>query len=475
MHFSKLVHFSHRESLPTAYLIAALIGFSVGFCLLMIFSLPRQLMFMLIIMALCSFAIMIIGDIRKPLIAIIILDVPFQVDIYLSFQEEAALLGAIPGYNISLTTICLTVLYLFWLFKIFTKQVSLPSNLLRSCLPLGAYLILVTLSLLRAKNISLALFEISMLFQLFLLFVYIIGTIRTENEILFIIAILLMSVLFESIIMIALRYIGQSIEFAGIFARIDSDMRVGGTVGSPNSAAAFLELLLVPALSVLITRLRKAYKSLAFFAFFFGLVALVLTLSRGGWIAFIISITCFYVFAWRCRWLTPFIPSAILFAGIILTVLFYDTITNRILGYDLGAAYSRIPLMKLAFNMIKENFLLGIGANNFAFMMEEYSTKGFLGVWLYTVHNMYLLVAAQTGIGGMVVFIWFLIETLRKGWQVYKLNHPLYSPIALSFTASIAGQMIHMTVDLFNGRPAMQGLCVIAALICVMRNAVEKL
>ena len=52
---------------------------------------------------------------RKILLAVVVLEIPIQVDKYFGHNETEALYGAISGYNISLTTICLPLLFAMWL------------------------------------------------------------------------------------------------------------------------------------------------------------------------------------------------------------------------------------------------------------------------------------------------------------------------------------------------------------------------
>ncbi len=126
--------------------------------------------------------------------------------------------------------------------------------------------------------------------------------------------------------------------------------------------------------------------------------------------------------------------------------------------------------MKLTLRMIEDNLVRGIGANNFAIMIKQYATPEFAGEWLYVVHNKYLLVWAETGIGGLLAFIAFLVVTVRRGWQCWKSKDRFLSPLALGFTAAIIGQMVHMLVDLFSARPQVQSLWLIAGLIAAMHN-----
>jgi len=268
--------------------------------------------------------------------------------------------------------------------------------------------------------------------------------------------------------MIALRFAGHDFQLAGIVARIDPGMRVGGTVGSPNNAAAFLQMLLVPALCISLSRLRWGYRWLAFVAFALGSIALVLTFSRGGWLSFLASLTIFCLLAWQRGWLSRSFVFTLAGLAMVLSLIFLNTFISRLFGDDAGAAYSRIPLMKLAFRMIADFPLLGVGANNFIVMIERYAKGELAWAWLYLVHNKYLLIAAETGICALAAFIWFLLSTLRRGWLCTKTNDSLLAPIALAFVAAIVGNMVHMLVDILHSRPAVQQLWLAAGLIAAM-------
>src|SRR5690606_7843021 len=79
--------------------------------------------------------------------------------------------------------------------------------------------------------------------------------------------------------------------------RIDPGGRVGGTVGSPNSAAAYLSLLIPFCLALATTPINRLMRLLALAAGVLGSIALILTRSRGGWIAFGIAVVLFLAYA----------------------------------------------------------------------------------------------------------------------------------------------------------------------------------
>jgi O-antigen ligase len=151
-----------------------------------------------------------------------------------------------------------------------------------------------------------------------------------------------------------------------------------------------------------------------------------------------------------------------------LSLTFRGSIAARLTDDDLGAAHSRVPLMETASRIIADNPVLGVAANNYTAVLPDYASRHQDNEFLYTVHNQYLLVWVETGLVGLAAFLWFLIATIRRGYDRWKRSDVLLSPLALGFTAALAGQMVHMQADLFNGRPQLQLLMTVAAAIGAM-------
>jgi len=400
------------------------------------------------------------------LLAIILLDIPLQIDINLDYQAGPAALGALGGWNVSVTTLCLIGLYALWTIQLLSKANIHLRPSLRASVPIVLYLAFDALSILSAYDVKLALFEIFLLVQLFMLYVYIVSTVRTQEDLLFIIIMLLLGLILESLIMMLVYITRHDLQFAVLSTKVDQSfyraqvIRVGGTLRSPSAASIYISLLLAPTASILLSRLGRWYKRIAMVAFGLGGIALALTFTRGGWIAFGISITILCLLAWRRGWLALSIPLSTAIVVGILIFLFRDAFLARLAEGENG----RIPLIQLAFYVINDHPLLGIGANNFAIAINQYATPEFDRSWLYIVHNKYLLVWAEAGIGGLIAFIWFLTATVYRGWRCWNANHQFLSIISLGFMAAIIGHMVHMNFDLFSGRPQVQLLWVIVGL-----------
>ena len=165
----------------------------------------------------------------------------------------------------------------------------------------------------------------------------------------------------------------------------------------------------------------------------------------------------------------------ILFAALLLFLYlpFHNEINNRLISDDNGSAGSRVPLMNLAFRMIADNPILGVGANNFSVAMVDYLTPEFRKGFLYTVHNKYLLVWSEIGPGGLLAYLAFFIGILRIGRACWKQGDPFLSTLALGMTVAVVGDMVHQSVEILQGRGITQLLWLIAALVVAMQEICE--
>ena len=174
--------------------------------------------------------------IQRLLLAVIILDIPFPLDVHIGHVPELTELNVSTGYCVSATTLSLVALYAMWLPKIALKLCSLPRLFLQMSTPLAVYVMCVVLSVIWAYHISQSLFEIFLLVQIFLMFVYVVGAVRSRRDIQFLITMLIVSLLLQSMFMIALWTWGESVQIPGMSTRVsysedgDDVSRLGGRV-----------------------------------------------------------------------------------------------------------------------------------------------------------------------------------------------------------------------------------------------------
>ena len=419
-------------------------------------------------------AILASRKVQKVLLAILVLDISLQVQKYFFLREDAAELGALAGLKISLTTIALVGLYSAWLIRLGMRcgSAAPPRRALNPVtLPATLLLLFSVVSLLAAGNTTLGLFEVCSVLERVLLYVYIANAISSREDALFILRVLMMGLVIQSVLMLAQAggVIGD-IDVYGFKARASfaGDSRISGTIGSPNTAAAYLAMNMAVALSIMLSGLRRADKLLAGAGLTLAILPMLFTLSRGGWISLLMSFMMLGIFGVaRASRKTVGLAALII---IILVIPFSGAINDRLYGDDNGSSASRMPLNNLAFFMIKDHPILGVGANNFAVAMQPYLAHAYSGDFIYVVHNTYLLVWAETGTGGIIAFVWFLVASVRQGVMAWQMRDSFLALPGLGCAAAVVGAMVQMTVEPGRGGAAGNLLWLLAGLVTVLNR-----
>jgi O-antigen ligase len=430
----------------------------------------------LLLVLLSPYLALRLASVQKLLFAIVILDIPLQVGTHLFYREADGISGALAGLSISATTIGLLGLYASWFIRALESRGQKSIRFTESSVALLSYLGFVALSMVVARDARLSCFELFLLLQMFLVFLYVVNFIRTREDVLFIVSMLLAGGLIESVLMIALGLFQLSSGLWGpVHIRVDALntgglARVGGTVGSPNEAGAYLSFVLALAVSLLFSETGRRYKWLAGAVLGFAGAALIFTFSRGAWLSLFLAVSLFYLLLLRRKGASVKAPIATLAILLISCLPFHSAIEARLFADDNGSAQSRVPLMKLAFRIIADNPVLGVGSNNFSTAMDSYLTPEFREGFLYTVHNKYLLVWAELGLGGLLAYLAFLVGVLRKGWACWRFGDPFLSTLALGITTATIGNMLHQTVDIFHDRAITQLLWLIVGLLVAMKT-----
>ena len=95
-------------------------------------------------------------------------------------------------------------------------------------------------------------------------------------------------------------------------------------------------------------------------------------------------------------------------------------------GATAEAYNERMGLNMIALNVIAHNPLLGVGPGAYSHAFRGYVPPG-MNQWLFTVHNVYLLWAAETGIPGGIAFIALLVIGLKVAIRLSRAPPSLLS------------------------------------------------
>jgi putative inorganic carbon (hco3(-)) transporter len=426
--------------------------------------------------ALLPYAMLAIGDLRRVLVAAVVADVFLQWDINLGYQAAAGALGAEAGLNISLTTFALAGLYALWWAERTRPYNDAPAPRLEPARPLFAYVGISAVSIAAARDPALGVYYLALLVQTLLLFMYVVSTVRSRGDMLFIATALMVAMAAEGGLMLVLAITGAGFDMAGLNTSYPLPggatgapySRVSGTTGPPNAVASLFILLLPLALALVAGPVPRFTRAAAGVALLVTVPALILTGSRGGWVGFLVGCAVLAAAAVSRGLITA---KRVLGAGAVIITLaipLSGMIGARITDPAPGSASSRVSMARLAADMIADRPLLGVGLNNVGVNIVDYAGPQFTRQFVFTIHDKYLLVASESGLGALAAFLWFLVATVAAGVRRMRSSDPLISLVATGLVGGLIGHMIQMTVDIFASRAQVQSLWLVAALIAVL-------
>ena len=270
---------------------------------------------------------------------------------------------------------------------------------------------------------------------------------------------------------------GLNFSIAGINASIDPQSnRAAGTLGTANSAGVVISVYLILAGAMFWVFQKPFQKVFVGLCIIVGLIALISTGGRAAWGGFSIAILIFIFIAWRRKLVTTKAILWLFIAILIIGIIFFPVIYNRFTADDSGSAASRLMLSKLAWNLIQAsspNFLFGVGVNNYALLAPNYYTAdvGDLGYIIdSSVHNTYLLIWAETGLIGLLFFLWFISVPLSKIWLYLHSHDQFITILAGGLGSALVAIYIQMLADPFIARPKLIILWLLFALVAALEN-----
>ncbi len=172
--------------------------------------------------------------------------------------------------------------------------------------------------------------------------------------------------------------------------------------------------------------LKKYWKPASVIASILSIILIVIFLSRAVWVSFflatLVSALVFFIFIYKNKKLSEKLLIAGKIVGVILIVssvvaVIYTTsskknsITKHLTeatDFKSGSTFHRMDLWTKSSGIIKDNFIIGVGAANWKTVVLKYgigaqTNKG----WKYPVrpHNDYLWVLSELGIFGFLTFL----------------------------------------------------------------------
>jgi putative inorganic carbon (hco3(-)) transporter len=233
--------------------------------------------------------------------------------------------------------------------------------------------------------------------------------------------------------------------------------RIAGPIGDPN----YYAMVLIPLLPLAFNRLWSEEKLwlrlLAVYALVVCTLTILFTFSRGGFIALVIT----YLLLFLYRGLRPSQLMAVILLIVIVSFFVPDTFFARLetltstnptqINAELSLR-SRLSAQVVAINMFIDHPILGVGYANYPVYSRQYAQRLKLGVYGASIepHNLYLEIAAETGLVGLVVFgllLFWVFIGLRRARAIYqRLGMKREAELALAYIFGLLG---YLTAALF--------------------------
>lgn len=249
-----------------------------------------------------------------------------------------------------------------------------------------------------------------------IMFFAVLRTVKTPGDIRYYVGCLMAAVLVQGV----LGLLQYKIPFfkIGIIDHYQSYMwwRAKGTFFHPNHLGMFFLLMLPIVARYLIAAMAERnakWITYGFATFGIGFVALLATYNRGSWGGLIFGLLIMLAVDFTNRGvkirrvMSNLLALAFLLGGL-LSIKFAPKIYDRVFQDDAeGQLEGRGQQIEETIPLIMQNPIVGVGYNNDRFHAS-----------VIFVHNVYMLIAAETGLLGLACFLWFLLEIFREIWAV---------------------------------------------------------
>ncbi len=401
-------------------------------------------------------------SLRRSLILFFIVFIFFWVDKNFLFQSDHA--GGAIGLNLGLTDLTIIAFFMYicfekmragaWKFS-FTPEFIIPSLL---------FIGLSGLSLVNTNHITLSALEIIRMIKVLAVFIFAVNIIRDYKDLTFVAYCLIAMLFAESVLgmlqfamkgAVGLQFFGEGQTIMAEQLMEGSEItRISGTLIHPHTFSAVIGFI-VPFSFMFGLMHKDPLKRWIFMgAFILGGCALLATFTRTNIVSFSVSMIIVLVLSMKRRFwnvqkrnMIVVILCIAVVSALPLVPKFYD----RMLHANPGSGGVRIDYNRTSLEMLKEHPLFGVGINTYTETLADMGNP--LGLMdrmpegQAVEHNLYVLIAAETGIVGFMAFALIMIMIIRKALECYRSSNILVSAIGISMLSSYAGFFARSLLD----------------------------
>jgi O-antigen ligase len=388
--------------------------------------------------------------------------------LYLLLISTPLALASVQGWAISaihfVTLIALTAF-------LFEKSLTWDWKWIKTPLdkPILCLLVLCLLSSVFSVHKSTSIWAFILLLNYLVIFYLTIHVVRTRSQFRQLVYLIVFMAALLSIIGLLKKFCGNPFPWWDYSDFQKTPDRLSSTFGNPDHLAGYMEMTIPLVLGLLLTGFRGIKLYLLIVLTVFLSMALIFSLSRGGWISafiglFFMSVALLFNHHFQSKRLVLTLVCG--FFVVAFIVLSSTPVVKRIIitSEQMGKL-ARITVWGGIVEMIKDYPLLGTGPGTFAIVYTQYQPAGF-DYRYFMGHNDYLHFVSETGLFLIAVMVWMMVALFIRGFK--KLNNPsrLVRGITLGAMSSITAILVHSIFDFNLHIPATAILfTVLAALV----------
>ncbi|MCK9377145.1 MAG: O-antigen ligase family protein [Syntrophobacterales bacterium] len=444
--------------------LVLLIGLVIGLSLCVAVYLPPKWTVFTLFMIVVAACFAIVRQREKLLLYVSVVLTSVFLSFHPIYLESATFIWPVRGFRITIFEVVFFCLMISWLVRLAADS-SLKTNLFPwISIPFLLIWCLSLAGLSRAPMPGIIKFSnLWLLFESWLICLYFANNIRDRRTVFNITAVLVLTGVLQALLgmaqyvsggLLGLQIFGEPKSYNVMEAGSEIVSRVSGTFGHPNNLAGYLVMLVLLNLALLLAPIVRETKLVLGLTLVLIGTALILTFSRGGWLALSFA-GMFTLYLGFLRWsrqqvLSLLFSLVVLIVFVITTVAFITPLRQRLFLEDYGAAESRIPMTWVALNTIYQHPWLGIGLGNYIFAAPDYdiTPEGISYEFPRPVHNEFLLIAAEQGLPALGLFLTIIFYIMIRLFRLSQSrDDPLLPYLAIGLLGNFVAWCIFRVTD----------------------------
>ncbi len=320
----------------------------------------------------------------------------------------------------------------------------------------------VCLSVIPSAHPLLTLVRIPVLLRMPLIYFAVTRAVRSQDDLRLVTRLLFGSLLFQSALSIvqtagvSVPYVNYLTEHAEQVDYVDlgavEGARATGTIGYTTILSQYLGMLWPLALARILFGRSARERSLSVAALSLAVVSLVLSLSRAEWINFVVvpgvlAVSAVIRHGGGRRVVMRLAAAALCLVAVV--AMLAPMVMRRLTIPDSDSAWSRIPMARVALEVIADHPALGVGLAQYTAVMNDppYDLQALFPGGKFGVHNAFLYLAAELGIPALLTLLFLFLTGWAYALGGMRSAVPILREAATWLVGGLTACFVHSNVE----------------------------